>query len=99
MKTIKEIASFFRSELSEQGLTQARLETEAGIAHQTLINVLSGQADFKVTTLLSVADRLGYEMVFVPKVAAAGLAYQEDRPVVKSRVRVALEKIRQKGQS
>jgi len=95
MKTLQEVSSSLRGQIRRQGLTQARIERDAGVAHQTLVNVLGGEKDFKLTTLLAVVDRLGLEMVFVPKAAARGLS-DNDTPSVKSRVEAALERVRGK---
>ncbi|MDB5894872.1 MAG: hypothetical protein JWQ88_2403 [Rhodoferax sp.] len=55
-------------------MTQAALRVGAGVSARTLTLLLSGNHDFKLSTLLSVADRLGLELVLVPKAAAAALA-------------------------
>lgn len=48
-----------------------QLASDAGITYRTLSHVLGGEQDFKVSTLLAVADRLGLEFVLVPKEARA----------------------------
>lgn len=73
MKSITEIATGLRSQLKASGMTQAALRAAAGLSARTLTLLLSGSHDFKLSTLLAVADRLGLEMVLVPKGAAAGL--------------------------
>lgn len=83
MKTLREISSTLRSTLKARRQTQAQLREAAGITQRTLTNVLSGEQDFKVTTLLAVADRLGLELLLVPKAAVRGLAAsQESAPVM-----------------
>ena len=62
MKTLAQIANVLRTQLARRGGTQEALSHEAGISRQTLSKVLSGHADFKVTTLLALADRLGLEL-------------------------------------
>lgn len=73
MKSIAEIAIILRVQLKVLGMTQAALRATAGLSARTLTLLLSGSHDFKLSTLLAVADRLGLEMVLVPKGAAAGL--------------------------
>ncbi|MBO1111023.1 helix-turn-helix domain-containing protein [Bordetella petrii] len=90
MKTLPAIADALRSRLRQQGLTQAGLRDAAGIAQRTLTNVLSGEQDFKVSTLLALADRLGLEMILVPKGAAAAVdAGATVKPKVPTRIGVA----------
>jgi transcriptional regulator with XRE-family HTH domain len=98
MQTLTDIAAFLRYQLKKASITQRELGIEAGLARRTLTGVLSGQADYKVTTLIAVLDRLGYELTFVPKQAAAGLAAQASlaptNPTVKTRVERAREQIK-----
>ena len=74
MKSTLEIASLLRARLKSSGMTQAALRVDAGVSARTLTLLLSGNHDFKLSTLLAVADRLGLELVLVPKAAAAALA-------------------------
>src|SRR4051794_16668719 len=80
MKSIAEIATGLRSQLKVSGMTQAALRAAAGLSARTLTLLLSGSHDFKLSTLLAVADRLGLEMVLVPKGAAAGLVPVQAAP-------------------
>ena len=76
-------------------MTQAELRSQAGIAQRTLTNVLSGNEDYKVSTLLALADKLGLELFLVPK--GAGLAVDSGptgKPLVRSRVSAALDRVR-----
>ncbi|MBY4899169.1 hypothetical protein [Cupriavidus sp. AU9028] len=103
MRSLADIASFLRDRLHVSRVTQRVLGEEAGIARRTLTAVLSGQADYKVSTLLSVLDRLGYEIAIVPKDAAAGLAappgFQPTQPAVKTVVASARERLQQTAPS
>ncbi len=59
-----------------------------------MTNVLGGQQDFKLSTLLALADRLGLELLLVPKGAASAMgAGDVAPPLVKSRVQAALDKL------
>lgn len=75
-------------------MTQKRLGAEAGISKRTLFMVLSGEADYKITTLMAVLDRLDLELAIVPKAAAAALdgTIVPAKPAVKTRVQAALER-------
>jgi len=73
MKSTADIATLLRTQLKATGMTQAALRQAAGLSTRTLTLLLSGSHDFKLSTLLAVADRLGLELVLVPKAAAAGL--------------------------
>lgn len=90
MKTLSAIALALRARLQQQGHTQASLRDAAGIAQRTLTNVLSGEQDYKVSTLLALADRLGLEMTLVPKGAVAAVeAGGTVKPKVPTRIAVA----------
>lgn len=94
MKTITGLSGRLREGLVHAKITQAELKSRAGISQRTLTNVLSGKEDFKVSTLLALADRLGLELLLVPKGAATALAFDEaTEPVVKSVVTAALEQV------
>jgi len=97
MTSLTEIASFLRKRLTSNKLSQRELGEHAGIARRTLTGVLSGDADYKVSTLLAVLDRLGCELAIVPKSAAAGLAndgsFEPSAPNVKSVVDAARERL------
>lgn len=95
MKTLTDISRNLRTSLTRQQLTQADLKTRAGISQRTLTNVLSGQEDFKVSTLMAVADRLGLELLLVPKGAAGAFEGADgNAPPIRSRVEAALERAR-----
>lgn len=95
MKTHVEIAQILRNSLMQRRLPQSKLKEQAGVSQRTLTKVLSGQEDFKVSTLLALADRLGLELLLVSKEAVQAVAAgQVTAPVVKSRVQGALERAR-----
>jgi transcriptional regulator with XRE-family HTH domain len=95
MKSLLDLAELLRARLKAQGVSQRTLGARAGLARRTLENMLSGRVDYKVTTLISVLDRLGLELVIVPKEAAPGLAelipQAPARPAVKTRLQAARE--------
>lgn len=82
MKSIGELSTALRTAMRENRMTQESVREAAGLSRQTMVNVLKGTEDFKVSTLLAVADRLGLELLLVPKDAARGLqAPQTATPV------------------
>jgi len=90
MNSLSDISSVLRRRLQQQGQTQAQLRQSAGIAQRTLTNVLSGEQDFKVSTLLALADRLGLELMLVPKGAALAVdAEGVARAKIPTRIEVA----------
>ncbi len=99
--TLSQIGTILRQQVKRQNLTQEVLRTNVGISRQTLTNVLSGNSDFKVTTLLAIADRLGLEVILLPKAAARGLADElaPRPPVVKTTVQAALERLHERSRT
>ena len=95
MKSLLDLAELLRSRLKAQGISQRVLCARAGLARRTVENMLSGRVDYKVTTLISVLDRLGLELVVVPKEAAPGLdglvPQAQAQPAVKTRLQAARE--------
>ncbi|WP_067272422.1 helix-turn-helix domain-containing protein [Mitsuaria sp. 7] len=92
MLTLPEISGLLRDTARRNGLTQARLADTSGISARTLTHVLSGQEDFRVSTLMAVAHQLGLELVLVPKAAARAVAAGEALgPPVRSVVTEALD--------
>lgn len=73
MNTIPEVSAELRRALERSGHTQQSVREAAGLARQTFANVMGGDSDFKLSTLLALADRLGLELLLLPKDAARGL--------------------------
>lgn len=92
MNSIHEISTELREALSHSGLKQQDLRETAGVSRQTLANVLKGTEDYKLTTLLALADRLGLELVLMPKAAARGLQPRKAAPVVET----VIERVRKR---
>jgi len=93
MNSISAVSQELRSALKQAGLKQQELREAAGVSRQTLANVLSGREDFKLSTLLSLADKLGLELLLLPKEAARGLQSAPSRPVVESVVDLARKRL------
>ncbi len=95
MKSQSDISTALRQQMKRMSVTQDELSGSAGVSRRTLTHVLSGEHDFKVSTLLVLADRLGLELVLVPKaLASAASASATTAPVVKTRVQAALDNVR-----
>lgn len=93
MNSISQVSAEIRTALERSGLRQADLREAAGVSRQTLANVLSGKEDFKLSTLLSLADKLGLELLLLPKDAARGLQATPAEPVVESVVDLARKRL------
>lgn len=95
MNTHRDIAAQLRARLARQQLTQAELREAAGVSQRTLTNVLGGEQDFKLSTLLALADRLGLDVVLVPKGARAAVDEAAAEPArIPTRVQQALQRLR-----
>lgn len=73
MNTLKTLANTLTTAKVKQRLSDAALAADAGVQRMTISRALSGTENFNVTTLLAVADRLGLEVMLVPKEAARAL--------------------------
>ena len=67
MKTLSEISNVLSREADERRYGKMQLAADAGVTYRTLSHVLGGEHDFKVSTLMAVAGRLGLELVLEPK--------------------------------
>jgi transcriptional regulator with XRE-family HTH domain len=54
------MAEWFESQVAQRGLTLRRIETEAGVSHQTLQKVLAGEPVQRRDRLAALAQYLGY---------------------------------------
>lgn len=93
MKTILEISNHLRERQKAKGISQQDLREAAGLSRQTMSRVLSGTEDFKLSTLLAVADRLGLELELVPRGMGSKLGERPTEPKVTTRVSRALSLI------
>lgn len=71
MKSLGEVSKVLAERAAKRRYGKMQLAADAGVTYRTLSHVLSGEQDFKVSTLMAVADRLGLELVLVPKEARA----------------------------
>lgn len=99
MKTHQAIANLFKQTMKRLRMPKNQLVRDAGLAPRTLQLMLSGEHDFKMSSFFAVADRLGLEMVLVPKeVAPAVQAGQTatTEPVVLTQVQAALNQLEER---
>lgn len=93
MRTLVEISRVLTARLLARRYPKLKLAADAGITYRTLSHVLSGEQDYKVSTLLTVADRLGLEVMLVPNEATGAMTPPSPEPEVKSRVQAALDRL------
>lgn len=89
MKTIAEISNTLRNALRRSGRTQESVREDAGLSRQTAVNVFKGTEDFKLSTLLAVADKLGLEVALIPRGTSRAVE-GVGAPVVQTKVQRAL---------
>jgi transcriptional regulator with XRE-family HTH domain len=96
MVSMDELARVLGDKMKAAGLTQQALRAAAGVSRQTLTNVLTAKRDTKLSTVFALADRLGLEVILVPKevAPALGLTGESTVPVVRTRVKASLERLR-----
>ena len=91
MHTLQQIAHALHSHLKRTRMTQQTLRREVGVSRQTLTNVFSGSQDYKLTTLLAVCDRLGLDLVLVPRELGESANDSPSAPAVRNVVQAALD--------
>jgi hypothetical protein len=95
MKTLKEIAEALAGVARSRKIPAKELACASGITPQTLVNIFKHHGDFRVSNLLALSDRLGLEILLVPKGSADGLRPAEhSHAPIKSKVDLALERVR-----
>lgn len=73
MRSHEDIAIHFRAAIRRRNIRRCELQERAGVSKGTLRGVLSGSRDFRVSTLLAIAEQLGQELVLVPRASAPAL--------------------------
>ena len=74
MTSLAELSRTLRHAAAEAKIGVTELSDLAGVSRPTARKVLSGDEDYRLTTLLAMADRLGLEVVLVPKGLTSGIA-------------------------
>lgn len=96
MKTLSEVAAVLEQSRKQQKLSYDALAEASGLTPLATRRALKAQAAPKVTTLMALADRLGLEVVLVPKAVAHGLT---PTPAEQQRPLSAVEKLAARMQS
>ncbi|PLC52032.1 hypothetical protein CR155_20255 [Pollutimonas nitritireducens] len=93
--TLSEIALALREQAKRLEITDEALRKKAGISRQALTKVMCGESDVKVVALLAVADRLGVEVVLLPKSIAGAFADElSPMPPLKTKVQAIVERFK-----
>lgn len=96
MKSFQEISNLLHEREARREYGKLKLASDSGITYRTLNHVLTGAQDYKVSTLLAVADRLGLELKLVPKEASSLFADSLSEPArAPTRVSGALRRLRE----
>jgi DNA-binding XRE family transcriptional regulator len=93
MRTLQQIAEALLGQLKRHQMTKEALRREVGVSRQTVTNVFSGSQDYRLTTLLAVCDRLGLDLVLVPRELGESATDKPSTPVVKNVVQAALDRL------
>jgi transcriptional regulator with XRE-family HTH domain len=89
MKTLSDIATCLEDERQRLMLDYQTLAERTGLTPLSVRSVLQGRTAPRITTLMSIADQLGLEVLLLPKVVASGLqahTAEEPPPPALSRV-------------
>lgn len=73
MKTIADVAGTLQQQRLQREVPYDELAQAAGLTPLSVRRALHGQTDARITTVMSLADKLGLELVLVPKQLAATL--------------------------
>ncbi len=71
--SMKYLADALRLAMEERGLSETELARETNLRALSIYSALSGREDCNVSTLLLLAERLGMELVLVPRNAAISI--------------------------
>lgn len=97
MKTLAEISGFLRNELSQYAFNYDDLDVKLGFAAGTIVRMLDEQGDYSAMELMTLLNRLGYEIAIFDKKALQqlidGPRGPAPEPTVKTGVQLALDKL------
>ncbi|WP_041675574.1 helix-turn-helix domain-containing protein [Ramlibacter tataouinensis] len=74
MKTLAQLAHTLEAARLQRRLTYGELADSAGLSPLAVRQALQGKSAPRITSVMALADKLGLEVVVVPKVVAEGLA-------------------------
>ncbi|AKZ64671.1 hypothetical protein F506_20230 [Herbaspirillum hiltneri N3] len=97
MKNLSDISDFLRNELSQYAFNYDDLDASLGFSAGTIVKILDEQGDFSVMELMSLLDRLGYEIAIFDKKVLQQFIDGPNGPAppltVKTGVQLALDKL------
>lgn len=74
MKTLSELSSILRQAKDRLALPIIAMSRASGLTAVTIRGVLSGKSDPRLSTLMTMADQLGLELMLLPKAVASSIA-------------------------
>ncbi|MEO6919819.1 MAG: XRE family transcriptional regulator [Collimonas sp.] len=74
MKTLGELSSLLRQAKDRLALPVVSMSRESGLTAVTIRGVLAGKSDPRLSTLMTIAEQLGLEVMLLPKAMAASIA-------------------------
>lgn len=74
MKTLSELSSILRQAKERLALPVISMSRVSGLTAVTIRGVLSGKNDPRLSTLMTIADQLGLELMLLPKAVASSIA-------------------------
>ncbi|HWW07419.1 helix-turn-helix transcriptional regulator [Collimonas sp.] len=74
MKTLSELAATLRQAKDRLALSVVAMSRNSGLTAVTIRGVLAGKNDPRLSTLMTIADQLGLEVVLLPKAVASSIA-------------------------
>jgi hypothetical protein len=98
MKTLAELSHALRQAKEQLALPVIEMSRNSGLTAVTIRGVLTGKNDPRLSTLMTLAEQLGLEVMLLPKAVAATIVAKPTAPAeVQSLVSAALA--RQRKQS
>ncbi|AMP00320.1 helix-turn-helix family protein [Collimonas arenae] len=91
MKTLSELSSTLREAKDQLAMPIIDMSRNTGLTAVTIRGLLAGKNDPRLSTLMTLADQLGLEVMLVPKALAASITAKPTAPAeVQSLVTAAL---------
>jgi hypothetical protein len=76
MKTLSELSSTLRHAKDRLALPVIAMSRDSGLTAVTIRGVLAGKNDPRLSTLMTIADQLGLELMLLPKAMASSITAQ-----------------------
>ncbi len=74
MKTLSELSAILRQAKDRLALPVITMTRDSGLTAVTIRGVLAGKNDPRLSTLMTIADQLGLEVMLLPKAMASSIA-------------------------